>query len=225
MPELDRRRAFPILDGLPDRDLAALPLVRVERDTGERFFDEGDPCDAVYGVIDGRVRIAKHALSGRELTLDVFGPGDLVAAVAVFRKIPMPASAFAVEPTACARIEAEAFRRILIAHPQVVARVLDLMSRRLVDAGQARLRLATEPVECRLAAAILRMASKFAVRHEGEWIFERDFTRQQLADIAGTTVESTIRVLSRWTKEGLLSTRGQRLRIHRPGALERLAGD
>lgn len=217
------QRAFPILRDLPERELANAPVVRVEKKADERFFDQGDPGDAVYGIVTGRVRIVKQAPGGRELALDVFGPGELISAVAVLRGIPMPASAIALEPTLCLRIDGPWFQRCMRANPGLAAILLDLMMNRLVDAGNARLGLATAPVEARLAAVILRMAEKFGVDRGGEIWVNRSFTRQNLADLAGTTVETTIRVMSRWTKEGWIDSHAARILIRAPHELQRLA--
>ncbi len=220
---LELLRAFPSLRGLPEEELAAAPFERVERAAGERFFDQGDPGDAVYGVVTGRIRIAKQAPGGKELSLDIFGPGELVAVVAVLRKIPMPASAIALEPTICLRIEGGWFLRMMALRPEVAARTLDVVSSRLIDAGTSRLRLATAPVEARLASALLRMGAKFGVPREGQIWISRSFTRQNLADLAGTTVETTIRVMSRWTQEGWIDSQSGRIQIRKPEELERLA--
>lgn len=221
---LELRRAFPVLRDLSDGDLKSAPVVRVFKEAGGRYFEQGDPGDAVYGVISGRVRIFKSAMDGRELTLDIFGPGDLVAAVAVLRGTPMPASAIALEPTVCLKIEGEWFKRVMHGKPELVTRTLDVMMSRLVEAGSSRLRLATDPVEARLAAALLKMGNKFGKANNGEIRIERSFTRQNFADLAGTTVETTIRVMSRWTQSGWIASDAGMVCIRQPREIERLAG-
>lgn len=220
---IELRRAFPLLKGLTDAELEAAPVTRIECAAGDRLFDQGDPGDAVYGVLTGRVRIVKQAAAGREFTLDVFGPGDLVAAVAVLRGVPMPASAIALEPTICLKIEGDWYKRVMGGHPELSTRTLDVMMGRLLEAGNARLRLATAPVEARLAASLLRMGDKFGVSRNGEIWIGRSFTRQNLADLAGTTVETTIRVMSRWTRDEWISSQGGRIQILKPAELQRIA--
>lgn len=220
---IELRRAFPVLRDLSEGELQSAPVVRIFKEAGARFFDQGAPGDAVYGVIGGRVRIFKEKPDGRELTLDIFGPGDLVAAVAVLRGTPMPASAIALESTVCLKIEGAWFKRVMQSRPELAARTLDVMMSRLVDAGSSRLRLATDPVEARLAAALLRMGSKFGKPKDGEICIERSFTRQNFADLAGTTVETTIRVMSRWTQRGWIASDAGVVCIRKPAEIERLA--
>ncbi len=216
-------RAFPFLRSVDPADLERLHATRVEREAGEPFFLQGDPGDAVYGVFTGRVKIAKQSPAGRELILDVLGPGEPIAVIPVVRKLPMPASAIAVEPAACLRIAGPLFLEVMGKQPQVIFRLLEAVSQRLMEANASRLTLATDAVEARLARALLRMAEKFGASRGGEMIFSQRFTRQSLAELAGTTVESTIRVMSRWTKSGIVRTQSGRITVLEPERLQRLA--
>ena len=219
----DLLRAFPFLRNLPPEAQDGLTVTRVERPGGGRFFSQGDPGDAVYGVLTGRVKIAKQSPTGKELILDVLGPGEPIGAIAVVRRIPMPATAVALEPTACLRMSGADFLAAMGRDPATLLRFLDAISKRLVQANASRLGLATESVEARIAQALLRMSDKFAADRAGELVFSQTFTRENLAELAGTTVESAIRVMSRWTKEGILRSRQSRLTVLQPDHLRRLA--
>lgn len=219
----DLYRAFPFLRAVPEEELEPLDPQRIERSAGERFFVQGDPSDAAWGVITGRVKITKQSPKGREIILEVVGVGEVFAAVAVLRGIPLPATAIALEPTACLRVDGQKFRKVLERHPQVVTRILDTVSKRLLEAHSARLGLATEPVEVRLARSLLRLAGKFGVRRGKETVFSQTVTRQNLADLSGTTVETAIRTMSRWTRDGIVRSDGGRLSIVRPDELRKLA--
>lgn len=222
MQPFDLFRAIPFLRQVPEEELATLNAQRVEREGGEVFFNQGDPGDAVYGVLTGRVKITKQSARGREVILEVVGPGEVFAAIAALRGIPMPATAVALEPTACVRVNGAAFKTIVDRRPDLASRMLETISRRLLEANTARLDLATEPVEARLARALLRLADKFGARRNDEIVFTQAFTRQNLADLAGTTVETAIRTISRWTKDGIVRSDGGRLTILQPTELRRL---
>lgn len=225
MQTFDLLRAFPFLRQISEEELATLRPERVERACAAAFFQQGDPGDAVYGVLTGRVKIAKQSARGRDVILEIVGPGEVFAAVAVMRRIPMPASAIALEATACIRVDGPAFKSIIDNRPDLASRVLEMVSRRLLEANASRLDLATEPVETRLARALLRLGVKFGSRRNGgEVVFTQAFTRQNLADIAGTTVETAIRTLSRWSKDEIVRSDGGRLTILRPDELQRLVG-
>ena len=94
------------------------------------------------------------------------------------------------------------------------------MLRRLRAAHDSVKSLAVDPVEARLAAALLRLAEREGTRgNAGEGVtLPFHLTRQSLADMTGTTVETAIRILSRWLRDGLLTDEGGRLVLRdRPG--------
>jgi CRP/FNR family transcriptional regulator len=220
-PEL--LRAMPALSGLPPEDLVALHCTRVERQRGETFFDQGGAGDAVFGVLTGRIRVVKTAPGGREVCLELLSDGDLFGAVAVMRDIPYPATAIAAEPTACIRVAGDPWKWLIARHPWLHAHIFQVVSQRLLDASQSRLALATEQVETRVAQALLKCAERYATDRGDELVFGCALTRQQLADLAGTTVETTIRVMSRWTKLEYIRSTASRITVMRPDALRRLS--
>lgn len=217
-------RALPILRTLPPPELTDLAADRVERPAEGRFFEQGDPADAVYGVITGRVQILKRSPAGRELCLEVLGPGDAIAAAAVIRGVPMPASCVAMEPTALIRVPAEAFRRLLARNPGLGNKLLDLIASRLLEAARSRVSLATDPAEARIARVLLHMCDRFGAERGCEVVFSQTFTRQNLADLAATTPETTIRVMSRWTRAGWIRSQDARITVLAPDAIRAIAG-
>lgn len=224
LPLLEAARAHPLLRRVPAEELASLPIQQRALAAGEPLFHEGEPCRAVYGVLHGRLAVSKAARGGRELCLEVFGPGEVVAVVAAIRNIALPATAKALEPTALLEVEAGAYRALVARHPELAVRCLLLFGERLQGAGEARLALATDPVDARLARVLLQLGEKFGAAIDGRVHLTKGFTRHALADLAGTTEESTIRVLTRWRKEGLVTDLQGRLVLERPAALRQLAG-
>jgi CRP/FNR family transcriptional regulator len=122
--------------------------------------------------------------------------------VAVFENKPYPASAQAVARTKVLEIKREDFLSFLAQRPQVALRIINVLGGRLRE-SQSRLRdLAGERVEQRLASLLLMLSAKL-----GSTL---PFTRQELADMAGTTIETTIRFMSRLKDRGIVrSTRGK----------------
>jgi CRP/FNR family transcriptional regulator len=86
-----------------------------------------------------------------------------------------------------------------------------LIGRRLRAAHDSVTSLAVDPVEARLAAALVRLAEREGTRGKDGVTLPFHLTRQSLADMTGTTVETTIRVIGRWLKEELLQDVGGRL--------------
>jgi CRP/FNR family transcriptional regulator, cyclic AMP receptor protein len=85
--------------------------IRKKYSEGERLFAEGDPCQGLFVVVQGAVRIFKSSPNGREQVLAVEGPGSSIAELPVFDGGDYPASATAVGDTSTVFISGKNFRR------------------------------------------------------------------------------------------------------------------
>jgi CRP/FNR family transcriptional regulator len=95
-------------------------------------------------------------------------------------------------------------------HPGFIKEMALMIGRRLRAAHDSVKSLAVDPVEARLAGTLLRLAEREGTLGKDGVTLPFQLTRQSLADMSGTTVETAIRVLSRWLKEGLLTDEGGR---------------
>jgi CRP-like cAMP-binding protein len=168
----------------------------------ENIFWEGEQSDWFYIISQGKVKIFKSASQGKEITLSFFGPGEIFGEVAVLENKPYPASAQAITATRLIGIKKADFWEYMLKHPPIALKIISVLSSRLREA-QSRLRdMAGERVEQRLARILLMLSAKL-----GSTL---PFTRQELSDMAGTTTETTIRVLSQWKEQGVIrSVRGK----------------
>jgi CRP/FNR family transcriptional regulator len=193
-----------IFSGLHDDELAELGGLAIERNfkPGEFVFWDGDAPDWFYMVAEGMVKVFKHSSSGKEFLIAFFGHGEMFGEVAVFENKPYPASAQAVAETKILGIRRDDFLGFLAHRPEVTMRIINVLGGRLRDA-QGRLRdIAGERVEQRLASTLLMLSAKLGPT--------LPFTRQEIADMAGTTTETAIRVMRR-LKDGdiIRSVRGK----------------
>lgn len=202
-------RATPIFRDLSDEDRHLFARIGQTKlyPEGEVIFSEGDAADHLYTVARGKVKIFKMTPSGKELILSILGPGVPVGAVAVYESIPFPASAVAFEDSVLIRIPAHAYFDLLEKHPDLVRRLLGAMTHRLMELNQRFPELAGGNVEARFARLFLRFAEDLGRREEGGILVPLRLSRQELSDFAGTTIETSIRILSRWGKEGIVETR------------------
>ncbi|MBI2859691.1 MAG: Crp/Fnr family transcriptional regulator [Chloroflexi bacterium] len=207
MPQDDKLQVLKkasIFSGLAGEDLNKLAEVAREHSfpSGEFIFWEGDAPDRFYILAEGQVKVLKHSSQGRDFIIAVFGPGEMFGEVAVFENKPYPASAQAAVETRVIGMKRDDFLTFLALHPEMALKIINILGGRLREA-QSRLRdLAGERVEQRLARMLVMLSGKM-----GETL---PFTRQELADMAGTTPETTIRVMSQLRERGIIrSTRGQ----------------
>jgi CRP-like cAMP-binding protein len=216
----------PLFRRLREEDRARVEAVARLRpfDKGDVLFAEGDHPATFLVVVSGRVKIARATPSGRQVILEFFGPGDPLGAVAVFEGFPYPATATAVEPGVCVSIERSAFLGLLGHHNSLVLGLLSGLSMRLVELAQRAVELAGGRVEQRLAQVFVRLAAERGKAVPDGTFIPQPLSRQELADLCGTTLETTIRVMSRWGKEGVIETRTDGFLIRDAGALGRAAG-
>ena len=193
-----------VFSNLNDEEIAELAALATERSFGanEFIFWDGDAPEWFYVVADGNVKVLKHSSQGKEFIIAFFGPGEMFGEVAVFEDKPYPASAQAASETRVVGIMRDDFLTFLANRPQVALRIINVLGGRLRDA-QNRLRdLAGERVEQRLASVLLMLSAKLGLT--------LPFTRQELADMVGTTIETAIRVMSSLKDRGIIrSVRGK----------------
>ena len=197
-------RQSSIFSSLNEDELAELAGVAVERSLtpGEFIFWEEDAPEWFYVVAEGRIKIVKHSSLGKEFIIAFFGPGEMFGEVAVFGDKPYPASAQAAVETRVLGIQKKDFLSFLARRPQVAVRIISVLGGRLREAHSRLKDLAGERVEQRLARTLLMLSSRL-----GSTL---PFTRQEIADMAGTTTETTIRFMSRLKDGGIIrSVRGK----------------
>jgi CRP-like cAMP-binding protein len=176
------------------------------------LYVEGAPCDRLWIVRRGSVRLYKSSPKGQVLTLDLLGPGEIFGAVSALERDVYSSSCEGVTAGSAWTLARETFVELLEAEPRQAVEVLAILSRRLRDA-QERLRAATQdPAPARLAQALLRVASSGEAR----------VTRRALAEAAGTTVETAIRVLRHFEREGWVRGEVGRIQLLDEAALRTL---
>ncbi len=190
---------------------------------GGVIFREGDAALSVHVVVNGRVKVAKLTPAGREVILDMPGPGDPIGAVAAFEGFAYPATATATVDSVCLVTRRDAFFSLLEAHPSLVRGLLSGLTLRLVELTKRMTELSGGRVEARMARLLCKLADEQGVRREAGLFIPVRLTRQELADLCATTIETAIRVMSRWGKEGIVRTERDGFLILDPGALELVA--
>ena len=156
--------------------------------------------------MSGRVKVFKMTPSGKDIILGIFGSGDPVGSVAVFKERPYPASAVAIEDTVCIRTSRDDLYALLDKHPTVARGLLLGLTQRLIQLVNRVGELTGTRVEPRLARLFLRLVREIGREDRGGSFVPLALSRQELADMTGTTIETCIRVMSRWEKESTVHT-------------------
>ncbi len=144
--------------------------------------------------------------TGKDLILEVFGTGDPLGAVAAYDGRPFPASAVALEDTTCLVIPRGEFFKLLEQHPTLVRGLLLGLTHRLVELTNRLAELSGGTIERRFARLFLKLAAQMGRPDRGGTFVPLSLSRQELADMTGTTIETCIRIMSRWGKQHIVRT-------------------
>ena len=202
--------------------LADVSEVRVY-ERGDHVFQEGDSPDFFVVVVTGRVKVYKRTPAGGDIILEMFGPGGMLGAVAVYESRGYPASAEALESTACLRIPRPAFFALLEQHPSLVRGLLSSLSLRMVELTTRLAELTGGRIEVRFARLFLKLADQLGRTANGATFIPLTLSRQDLADLTGTTIETAIRIMSRWNKDGVVRTEREGFALVDRPALEAMS--
>ena len=192
---------------------------------GTRAFAQGDPGATCHSLLHGRVKIVKARPDGAQSVLRFIGPGEMYGTVAALMDQPFPADAVAVVDSVEVHWTVEAMRGLMQRFPAIAMRSAASAGSRLMEL-QARLgEMTAERVERRIARALARLARQ-AGRRTPEGV-EIDFpiTRQDLAEMSGSTLHTVSRTLSAWEDQGVIESSRRHIVVRKPHALVAMAED
>ena len=208
-----------IFETMSRQDLA--PLAELSRwqtfKRGDTIFSQGDAPHHAHIVHTGRVKVFRMSATGHSFTMIVAGPSNTINAVACFGFKPRMFSAKAIEVSSVLAIPAEEFVKFVIHHPSSAERVVTTMGMHLSSAFNRIMDLIEEGVEQRILN-VLRLLSE----RLGQSL---PLTNTDLAELAGTTRETTARMISRLDETGILIKKRGRIEIVSPDRLYELASD
>ncbi len=214
----------PLLSGLsPDETRQVMDGATSRRvPRGDVLFRQDEPAEALWAVAEGRVKLSQVSAAGQEIVVRLLAPGDVFAAIAVLDGKAYPFTAAATEPSRVVlwprRRLAGLFRDV----PRFERNVLDVVGAHSREMIERFRELATEAVPQRLARALLRLAGARAVG-DAESAVLAGITRQDLAQMAGTTLFTVSRILSEWQDRGIVETGRGKVVLRERRALEGLA--
>jgi CRP-like cAMP-binding protein len=217
-------RSVPMFRGLSAEDQRRLESMAAVRDyeRGDFLWREGDPAESLTIILKGRVKIVRHADAG-DVILELFGEGEPVGAIAVYNYMPYPASAVCLEPVTLLVIPRREYFELLDRNPEFARAIIRELTRLTVALTRKLGEQRGQKVDARIARLFLALADRMGRDSKDGVEIPIQLTRQEVADLVGTTVESAIRVLSRWGREGVLVTGEKRFVIPSKARLQALA--
>lgn len=218
-------RQAPPFDGLSDAALDEIArhatLRRVA--SGEAVFEQGEPAGRFFLVTEGRMKVSMLTAEGKQVLVRLIGAGDFCGLALALARPDYPATCRAAAPSLLVSWPMCYWRILLETHPAVALRATQALGRHIEDVHSRMVELATEEVERRVARAVLRLARTAGRLGEGGVIVDFPVTRQDLAEMTGTTLHSVSRIVSAWGARGIVRRGRARLVVSDPSSLERIA--
>jgi CRP/FNR family transcriptional regulator len=204
-----------VFSSLTNKELEAISTYFEELNfnKNEYIFHEGDPSEWFYLAAQGEIKVLKHTLVGKDIILELMSSGDIFGGVAVLDKKPFPASAQTMEKVIVIRISRNNLLKIMEEYPILKLEIVKYFSDKLRDAHEMLKNIATERVEKRIASLLLKLSEKAGIINGDFKRIDFPLTRQEIAEMVGTTVETCIRTTSKFQKQGMLKSSNNRLLI------------
>jgi CRP-like cAMP-binding protein len=189
------------------------------------FFHQGEPAAQFYVLLEGRARLTQVTAEGHQVIVHYVGPGDGVGIIVALSSIPYPVSAEAVEDCLALSWDAETILQLMLDCPRLALNGMKLIAQRFAELQDRYRELATERVERRVARALLRLVRQMGKRVEGGVLIDIPLSRQDLAEMTGTTLYTVSRILSRWEEQGLVDLGRERVILRKSHELVIIAED
>jgi CRP/FNR family transcriptional regulator len=174
---------------------------------------EGDPSQWFYIASQGKIKIIKHTLSGKDIILEVKSPGEIFCCAGILDNRPYPESAKAMNAASVIRMSRQNLLKILEEYPLLNSEIAKYASDMLKDAHEMIKNIATEKVEKRIASMLIKLSEKDGVEDSGYRKIDFLLTRRDLAEMVGTTTETCIRTMSKFQKQGVVKASGSEILV------------
>jgi CRP-like cAMP-binding protein len=189
------------------------------------FFRQGDPATDLYVLSNGQIKLTQLTPDGQQVLLSFIGPGEIFGGIGALGDAVYPASAQAAQDSAAFAWDSNVLARLMEAYPPLALNAMRHLARRVQELQQRNLELATERVERRIARALLRLASASGRKVEGGVLIDLPLSRQDVAEMTGTTLYTVSRIISGWQEKGIVEAGREKVLIRFPHGLVVIAED
>ena len=190
------------------------------------FFMQGDPATHAYVLVEGRVKMIQITPNGQQITLRIMTPGQTYGGIALLNpRAGYPATAQAVENSTALAWDTQHLRQLVEKEPSISLNVMSLMHGYISELQERQKALVTDRVEQRIARVLLKLAAQSGKKIDDGVLIDLPITRQDIAEMSGTTLYTVSRTLNEWDRGGLLEIGRERVVICEPHVLVSIADD
>jgi CRP-like cAMP-binding protein len=216
-----------LFHGLSPADLHAVCNLAGHRriEPGGFFFHQDDPATTLFLLMRGQIKMTQIGPEGHQVLVRFVNAGEGFGAIAAMSGMTYPLSAQAVEECVAVSWDELTLKQILSTYPVITHNVLQLVTSYFKQLQERYRELATERVERRVARSLLRLVEQAGRPVERGVLIDLSLSRQDLAEMTGTTLYTVSRILSGWERAGLVDVGRGRVMIRRLPGLEAIAED
>ncbi|SDT56937.1 Crp/Fnr family transcriptional regulator [Bradyrhizobium canariense] len=204
-----------------DEILREARSVRYPKDTS--VFDQGDDAHSFFLLLHGHLRVERVASQGQQIVVRYVSAGELFGVAQAMALKKYPATAVAAVDSIALSWPSSAWSRLTTKFPSLAAGALQTVGSRLQDTQARVIEMSSEQVEPRVAHALLRLAKQAGRKVEHGIEIDFPISRQDVAEMTGTTLHTVSRILSAWEQQGLVEGGRQRIVLRDPHRLFGLA--
>jgi len=190
---------------------------------GDYLFFEEDAEPGIFILVEGLVKLIKETQDGKTIIVRLVFPGDVFGWIEWGKNAPKSTyTAMAVLDSKVLYISNRDFINLAIKYPAIAIKMTCDATANLLQTYEILKSIASGRVEERIAKVLLELADRVGTKVDGTVVIRLPLTRQDIAEMTGTTVETAIRVMSRWKKQGIINTERGYIEILNRRELERL---
>jgi len=186
---------------------------------GEAIFEQGDAADNFFVLLHGRLRVTQVNAEGQQIVIRMVNPGDIFGIAKALHRTDYPGTSTAVKDSIVLVWPMSAWDDFMTAHPTLAVNAMRTMGARLQEAQTLMRELATEAVERRVAHTVLRLANQAGKKESDGVRIDFPLSKQDIAEMTGTTLHTVSRILTAWEAEGLVEGGRQKLLLRDPHEL------
>ncbi len=218
-------RTQAVLCDLEDDDLAEFQNIKhsLDYEAQQAVFYEGHSCLGLYLLCRGKVKLTRSSARGRRQIVRILGPGELIEKQAFGERALHEVTCETLEPSQVCVIDKARYLAVIHRNPQLAIKLIQLLSNEhgvnMDQLDQFTFKTARE----RLAGLLLELGDRFGRKSADRVQVGVTLKREEIAEMAGITVETAIRLLSVFRNEGLLTIDGRTITLLKPDRLTRIA--
>lgn len=198
---------FSLFRELTDYELMKITEIAAAKDWKKQshVFLQGDPLENVYFIYDGKIKVYKSDINGREQIVAIMKKGEMFPHVGFFRKGDYPAFAEVLEPSTLIAIPISKFETVLIENPELCIKVFRVLGEKIVDLQNRLEEQILNNTYEQIIKLLIRLAQKYGKDlSDGRILLKAEFTNKDLANMIGTTRETISRTLTKMKKDELI---------------------